>query len=61
MRACHALHCHVLTLELDMDVFIKVFEPLVIIPLLKATRPIVNIGDEDSPVEKQPKRILEYE
>jgi hypothetical protein len=43
-----------------MDVFIEVFEPLVTVPILKATHPIVNIGDEDSPIGKQPKRILDY-
>jgi hypothetical protein len=50
-----------LALEADMDVFIEVFELLVIVPIFKATRPIVNIGDEDLLVEKQPKRILDYE
>ncbi len=41
-----------------MDVFTKVFEPLVVVPIHEATCPIINIDDEDLLVEKQPKRIL---
>jgi hypothetical protein len=58
MKACHTLHCHVLALEPNMDVFTKVFEPLVVVPIHEATCPIINIDDEDLLVEKQPKRIL---
>jgi hypothetical protein len=52
IKACHALQHHVLALELDMDVFIDVLEPLVVVPIPKATCPLVNIDDEDSPMEK---------
>jgi hypothetical protein len=44
-----------------MDVFIEVLEPLVIVPIPKATRLIVNIDDEDSPMARQPGRILDCE
>jgi len=43
IKACHALQRHVLALELDMDVFIEVLEPLVAVLILEATRLIVNI------------------
>jgi hypothetical protein len=35
-----------------MDVFIKVLEPLVVVPIPRATCSIVNIDDEDFPMEK---------
>jgi hypothetical protein len=38
IKACHALCHHVLVLELNMDVFTKVLEPLVVVPILDATR-----------------------
>jgi len=39
-------------MELDMDVFTKVLEPLVVVLILEATRPIVNIDDEGLIVER---------
>jgi hypothetical protein len=59
IKTCHALQHHVLALELDMDVFTEVLEPLVDVPIHEATRLIVNIDDEDLLVERQPKRILD--
>jgi hypothetical protein len=50
-----------LALGLDMDVFTKVLEPLVVVPIPKATCLVVNIDDEDSPMERQLRRILDYE
>jgi hypothetical protein len=44
-----------------MDIFTKVLEPLVVVPILKATCLVVNIDDEDSPMERQPRRILDCE
>jgi len=61
IKACHALCHHVLALELDMDVFTEVLEPLVTIPILEATHLVVNINDENSLVERRPKRILDCE
>jgi hypothetical protein len=48
-------------MEPDMDIFTKVFDPLVVVRILEVTCPVVNIDDEDSTVERQPKRILDYE
>jgi hypothetical protein len=45
IRACHAFHHHVLALELDMDVFTKVLEHLVIVSIPEATHLVVNIDD----------------
>ncbi len=61
INECHALQHHVLTLESDVDVFTKVLEPLVVVPIPKATCLVVNIDDEDSPMERQLRRILDYE
>jgi len=61
IKAGHALQDHILVLELDMDVFIKVLEPLLVIPIPEATRLVVNIDDEDLLVERWPKRISNYE
>jgi hypothetical protein len=61
IKACHALQHHILALELDMDVFIEVLEPLLVLPILEATRLVVNIDDEDLLVERWPKRISNYE
>jgi hypothetical protein len=44
-----------------MDVFTEVLEPLVTIPILEATHLVVNINDENSLVERRPKRILDCE
>jgi hypothetical protein len=44
-----------------MDVFIKVLEPIVVVPIPKVTCPVVNIDDEDSPMERGPRRILDCE
>jgi hypothetical protein len=44
-----------------MDIFTEVLEPLVTISILEATRPFVNINDENSLVERRPKRILDCE
>ncbi len=60
-KACHALQCHILALEPNMDVFIKVLEPIVVVPIPKVTCPVVNIDDEDSPMERGPRRILDCE
>ncbi len=35
-----------------MDIFTKVFEPLVVVPIPKVTCLIVNIDNEDSIVER---------
>jgi len=35
-----------------MDVFTKIFEPMVVVLILEVTHPIVNIDDEDLLVEK---------
>ncbi len=61
IKVCHALCCHVLVLELNMDVFTKVLEPLVAIPIPEAIRLVVHIDDEDSPVFKQSRKILDCE
>ncbi len=61
IKACHALHCHVLVLESNMDVFTEVLGPLVIIPILEVTCLVDNINDENSLVERWPRRILDYE
>jgi hypothetical protein len=42
-----------------MDIFTKVLEPLVVVPIPEATHPVVNIDDENSQMEKQPRRILD--
>jgi hypothetical protein len=34
---------------------------MVIIPIPKATHPVVNMDDENSLVETRPRRILDYE
>jgi hypothetical protein len=60
-KACHALQCHVLALEPNMDVFTKVLEPLVVVHIPKATCPVVSIDDEDSLMERRPRRILDCE
>jgi hypothetical protein len=52
IKACHALHRHVLALKPDVDVFTKVFEPLVVVSILKATHLVVNIDEENSPVDR---------
>jgi hypothetical protein len=57
IKACHALQHHILALELDMDVFIEVLEPLLVIPIPD----VVNIDDEDLLLERWPKRISNYE
>jgi hypothetical protein len=61
IKACHALQHHVLVMELDMDVFTKVLEPLVVVPIPEVTRLVVNIDDEYSTVERRPKKILDCE
>jgi len=35
-----------------MDVFTKIFEPMVVVLILQATHPIVNIDDKDLLVER---------
>jgi len=52
---------HVLALKLDMDIFTKVLEPLVIVPIPKASCPFVHIDDEDSPMFRQFKENLDCE
>jgi hypothetical protein len=37
IKACHAFHHHVWALDLDMDVFTEVLEPLVVVPIHDAT------------------------
>jgi len=59
IKACHALQRHVLASELDMDIFTKVLEPLVVVPIPKATCLVVNIDNEDLPMERQPRKILD--
>jgi hypothetical protein len=44
-----------------MDVFTEVLGPLVIIPILEVTCLVDNINDENSLVERWPRRILDYE
>jgi hypothetical protein len=44
-----------------MDIFTEVLEPLVVVPIPKATCLVVNIDDEDSPMERQPRKILDCE
>ncbi len=61
IKACHALQHHVLALESNMDVFTKIFEPMVVVLVLEVTHPIVNIDDEDLLVETWFKRILDCE
>jgi hypothetical protein len=61
IKSCHALHYHVLALEPNMNVFTKVLEPLVIVSNPKATHLVVNIDDENSLMERWPKRILDCE
>ncbi len=61
IKACCAFQRHVLVMELDMDVFTKVLEPPVVVPILEVIGPIVNIDDEYSRVERWPKRILDCE
>jgi hypothetical protein len=61
IKACHAFHRDVLALEPNVDVFTMVFEPLVVVSILEATHLVVNIDDENSPVDKQPKRLLDCE
>jgi hypothetical protein len=61
IKACHAFHHHVLALEPDMDIFTKALKTLVAIPIPETTHPVVNIDDEDSLMERQPKRILDCE
>jgi hypothetical protein len=57
-----SLEHYVLVIKSDMDVFTKVLEPqLVIVPIPKVTRLIVNTDNEYSIVERQPKRILDCE
>jgi hypothetical protein len=41
IKACHALQRHVLASELDMDIFTEVLEPLVVVPIPKATCSVV--------------------
>jgi hypothetical protein len=41
-----------------MNVFTKVLEPLVVVSNPKATHLVVNIDDENSLMERWPKRIL---
>jgi hypothetical protein len=43
-----------------VDIFTEVFEALVVVPIHEDTHPIVNIDDEDSLVERQPRKILDY-
>jgi predicted GNAT family N-acyltransferase len=50
-----------LVLELDVDIFTKVLELLVIVPIPEATCPVVNIDDEDLLMERQPRKILDWE
>jgi hypothetical protein len=61
IKAWHAFQHYVLAVELDMNVFTKVLEPLVNVPIPKVTRLIVNIDDEDLLVERPPKRISNCE
>jgi hypothetical protein len=35
-----------------MGIFTKVLEPLVVVPILEATYPVVNIDEENSPMER---------
>jgi hypothetical protein len=44
-----------------MDVFTKVLEPLVVVFILETTHPIANIDDENSQMERQYKKVLDYE
>jgi hypothetical protein len=61
IRACHAFHHHVLALEADVGVLTKVFKPLIIVSIPEVTHLVVNIDDENSPVDRQPKRLLDCE
>jgi hypothetical protein len=61
IKACHAFCCHVLALESDMDVFTKVLKPLVAIPIHEASCLVVHIDDEDSPMLKHFRKILDCE
>jgi hypothetical protein len=60
-KACHVLHCHILVLKLDIDIFTKVLEPLVEILTLEHKHPIVDMDDLNSPPPKHSRRNLDYE
>jgi hypothetical protein len=61
IRACHAFHHHVLALKPNMDVFIKVLEPLVAVPILETNHPVFHISVEDSLVLRWSMKNLDYE
>ncbi len=43
IKACHALHWHILAIELDIDIFTEVLEPLVEVPTPKHKCPNVDL------------------
>ncbi len=61
IRVCHALCRHILDLELDIDIFIKVLKPLVDILAPKHKHHTIDLDDYDSPPPKRSRNNLDCE
>ncbi len=61
VKACQSLQHHILALELDMEVFMKVLEPLVEVAAPKPNTEHVHNFNIDFLVKKRSKRFFDYE
>jgi len=61
VKACQSLGCHILALELDMEVFTKVLKPFVEAAMLELDTEHVHYFEIDSLVKKRLNRLFDYE
>ncbi len=61
IRACHTPCHHTLALELDIDLFMEVLEPLVGNSILEQSRGVVDLDDSNSPLSKRSNMNLDCE
>jgi hypothetical protein len=61
IKAYQSLGHHILALELDMEVFTKVLEPLLEVAMPKLDAEHVHNFDIDSLIKKCSKRLFDYE
>jgi hypothetical protein len=61
IKTCQILHHHILALEFDMEVFEKMLELLVWVPIFWSKHPTMHLDVEDSPPLKYLKWNLDCE
>jgi hypothetical protein len=61
IKAYQSLGHHILALELDTEVFIKVLEPFIEVAMPKLDVEHIQSFEIDSPIKKCSKRLFDYE